>query len=73
MIFYHNKQFSKEFLRRRNFVKQEASSNDLGSISPTFYKQITKAQKDSQFKQLFALSGSAGVKVVGKYIDEIDL
>jgi len=48
-----------------------------GSISPTFYeqllrKQIPKAQKDSQVKQLFALSGSAGVKAARKHVDEID-
>ena len=47
------------------------------SISPTFYRQllrtqILKAQKDSQFKQLFALLGSAGVKAACEHVDEID-
>ena len=35
--------------------------------------QIPKAQKDSQVKQLFAVSGSAGVKAASKHIDKIDL
>ena len=48
-----------------------------GPISPTIYAQllrtqIPKAQKDSQLKQLFALSGSAGVKAARKHVDEID-
>ena len=34
--------------------------------------QIPKAQKDNQLKQLFALSGSAGIKALRKHIDEID-
>ena len=48
----------------------------LGSISPTFYvqllhMQIPKAQKDSQFKQLFALLGSASKKAACKHVEEI--
>ena len=34
--------------------------------------KIPKAQIDSQIKQLFALLGSADVKAVRKYVDEID-
>ena len=34
--------------------------------------QIPKVQKDSQLKQLCTLLGSAGVKDVWNYIDEID-
>ena len=34
--------------------------------------QIPKVQKDSQFKQLFALWGFAGVKAASKYVGEID-
>ena len=45
-------------------------------ISPTFYAQllctqIPKAQKDSQVKQLFSLSGSACVKALGKHVYKI--
>ena len=47
------------------------------SISPTFYKQLLRAQiprvqKDSQVEQLFALLGSALVKAAGEHNDEID-
>ena len=59
---------------------QDTTTSTLGHqvpISPTFYKQllcmqIPKAQKDNQLKQLFALSGSAGIKALHKHIDEID-
>ena len=49
----------------------------LGSISPSFDEQLLrpqspKAQKDSQLMQLFALSGSAGVKAAQKHVDEMD-
>ena len=49
----------------------------LGSISPSFDEQLLrphspKAQKDSQLMQLFALSGSTGVKADQKQVDEID-
>ena len=45
----------------------------MGFISPTFYSQllclqIPKVQKDSQVKQLFALSGSAGIKDASKML-----
>ena len=48
-----------------------------GSISPTFYEQllraqIPKAQKDSQVKQLFVLSGSSCINAAGKHVDEFD-
>ena len=33
--------------------------------------QIREAQKDSQLKQLFALSGSAGIKAARKRVDDI--
>ena len=36
------------------------------------HAQIPKAQKDSQVKQLFALSGSLRIKAVPKHVDEID-
>ena len=42
---------------------------DLWSISPTFYVQ---RKKDSQLKQLLALSGSARIKAASKHVDEID-
>ena len=39
----------------------------------SFYTQRSqKRKKDSQLKQLFAHSGSAGIKSARKYIDEID-
>ena len=49
----------------------------LGSISSKFYKQLLpaktpKAQKDSQVKQLFAVSRSLHVKAACKYVDKID-
>ena len=49
----------------------------LGSISPSFYEQllcvqISKAQKDIQVNQLFALLGPACVKAGRKHLDEID-
>ena len=34
--------------------------------------QITKPQKDSQLKQLFALLGSVSVKAAHKHVDEIE-
>ena len=34
--------------------------------------QVPKAQKDSQLKQLFALSGSACVKAARKHVNKID-
>ena len=34
--------------------------------------QIPKVQKESQFKQFFALSGSTHVKAACKHVDEID-
>ena len=39
---------------------------------PFLLTQIPKAQKDSQLKPLFALSGSAGVKAAHEHVDEID-
>ena len=47
------------------------------SILLTFYSQLLrlqslKAQKDSQHKQLLALSESASVKAAGKHVDQID-
>ena len=49
----------------------------LISILPTFYEPllgplIQKAQKDTQVKQFFVLSGSACVKDASKHVDEID-
>ena len=39
----------------------------------SFYAQRSqKCKHDSQFKQLFALLGSAGIKAASKHIDEID-
>ena len=43
----------------------------------SFYVQLLrsqspKANKDSQVKQLFVLSGSAGIKAARKHVDEID-
>ena len=39
----------------------------------SFYtRRSQKLKKDSQVKQLFALSGSAGVKAVHEHVDEID-
>ena len=58
--------------------KVHSSSDNQGSISPTFYeqllrKQIPKAQKDGHVKHLFALLGSAYIKAAYKHVDEIDL
>jgi hypothetical protein len=36
------------------------------------HKQIPKAQKDTQLKHLFVLSGSAGVKAERKQVNEIE-
>ena len=47
--------------------KYNSTNHGQGSISPTFFKQlfcaqILKAQKNSQLKRLFAISGSSGCK-----------
>ena len=43
-------------------------------FTSSFYTcRSEKRQKDSQLKQLFLLSGSAGVKAARKRVDEIDL
>ena len=47
----------------RNSSKTHPGILLQGSISPTFYKQLLRAQKDTQVKQLFVLLGSACVKV----------
>ena len=41
-------------------------------MSSFYVRRSEKWHKDSQLKQLFALSGSAGVKTESKHFDEID-
>ena len=68
-------------LRRSHLNSFCRATTCPGSISPSFHHHFTcsfytsrsqKHKKDSQVKQLFVLSGSAGVKAARKHIDEID-
>ena len=56
------------------FIKNDISCQFDQHLTGSFYApRSQKHNKDSQFKQLFALLGSVGVKAVGKHVDEIDI
>ena len=74
---YFTERGTSGFLKTSGRFHQPFGAKRQGSISSTFYTQllraqIPKAQKDTQLKQLFVLSGSAPVKAECKHIDEID-
>ena len=84
LFFFNKKKLSCNALREKSFFTKGEyflSSLKFGTIRGqfhhnfirSFYKHRSqKLKKDSQHKQLFALSGSAGVKAARKLVDEID-
>ena len=62
-----------QFDGRKAKLLQQHGVNFINEFMHSFYAHRSQKQKrDSQVKQLLALSGSAGVKAAHKNIDEID-